>query len=73
MPKLPVVSGKEVIKALLKVGWTQARTKGDHVSLTKQGSIYTISVPLHDEISKGLLRKILKETEISVETFIELL
>lgn len=73
MPKLPVVSGKELIKALSKVGWAQARTKGDHVSLTKPGSIYTISVPLHDEISKGLLRKILKETEMSVETFIELL
>ncbi|MBC8512379.1 MAG: type II toxin-antitoxin system HicA family toxin [Dehalococcoidia bacterium] len=33
MPKLPVISGDECIKALERLGYYVARTKGDHVLL----------------------------------------
>ena len=55
MPKLPVLSGKELIKALSKIGFVHVRTKGSHAILNKQtekGRI-TIPVPLHKELAKG--------------------
>lgn len=35
MTKLPVLSGKETIKALSSVGFQPVRQKGDHVILVK--------------------------------------
>ena len=58
MPKLPVVSGKDVIKALSKIGFEHVRTKGSHAIMNKQtekGKI-TIPVPLHNELAKGTLK-----------------
>lgn len=43
MSKLPVLSGEELIKALLKAGFTIVRKKGSHVSL--QNGIYKTVVP----------------------------
>ena len=73
MPKLPVVSGAEVVKVLTKAGWQFARQRGDHVTLVKSGSIYIITVPMKREIKKGLLSDIIKEAGLSVDQFNELL
>ena len=61
MPKLPVLSGKEAIKALSKIGFEHVRTKGSHAILNKQtdkGKV-TIPVPLHKELAKGTLKSIM--------------
>ncbi len=53
--KLPVLSGKEVIKALSKVGFSSVRQRGDHVFMLKEtpeGKRTTV-VPLHKEVDKG--------------------
>jgi len=39
MPKLPILSGKEVIKKLEKHGYTIVRHKGSHVRLKHYSSI----------------------------------
>ncbi len=56
MPRPPAVSGGEAVRAFEKAGWTVARQRGSHVVLTKSGSIYTLSIPLHDVLGPGLLR-----------------
>ncbi len=71
MPKLPVVSSDEVIKALSKIGFTVSSQKGSHVKLRK-GSLSLI-VPMHSELGKGILGKIIKQSGLTVEEFIELL
>ncbi len=71
MPKLPVVSSDEVIKALSKIGFTVSSQKGSHVKLRK-GSLSLI-VPMHSELGKGILGKIIKQSGLNVEEFIELL
>ena len=53
MPKLPVLSGREMITLLMKAGFQQVRQKGSHVRLEK-GRFKTV-VPLHDDLSKGTL------------------
>jgi len=70
--KLPVVSGRDAVKALEKAGWQVKRWK-NHIVLTKPGSLVSLSVPDHEELAKGTLRRILKQAELTVEEFNELL
>ena len=75
MPKLPIVSGKEVIKALSKIGFEHVRTKGSHAILNKQtdkGKI-TVPVPLHKEVAKGTLKSIMNQAELKLEDFLKLI
>jgi len=75
VPKLPVLSGKEVIKALSKIGFEHVRTKGSHAILNKQtdkGKV-TIPVPLHKELAKGTLKSIMNRAELSLEELLGLL
>jgi len=71
MPKLPVLSGEELIRLLFKGGFQKVRQKGSHVSL-KKGEFKTV-VPLHDELARGTLLGILKQCGLSREELLELL
>ncbi|MCX8492392.1 MAG: type II toxin-antitoxin system HicA family toxin [Cyclobacteriaceae bacterium] len=75
MPKLPVLSGKEIIKALAKMGFEEIRQKGSHVILKKQKATGEAGcvVPLHKEVALGTLKGILKQASVSVEEFINVL
>ena len=75
MPKLPRVSGKEIIKALSKIAFQHIRTSGSHAILTKtdkeKGKI-TIPVPLHKELAKGTLKSIMKQAGLDLEELLGL-
>lgn len=72
MPKLPILSGKEIIKILNKFGFTEIRQKGSHVILKKYEESKEIGcvVPLHKEVAIGTLRGILKQANITPAEFI---
>ncbi|MBI5727647.1 MAG: type II toxin-antitoxin system HicA family toxin [Ignavibacteriales bacterium] len=74
MPKLPVISGKELVKFLETIGFIQTRQKGSHVRMhSSDGRVTTIPVHTNREIPKGLLRKIIREDlQLSLEDFIEI-
>lgn len=69
--KLPLLTAKELIKILNKFGFQVIRQKGSHIYLRHQDGRCTV-VPLHagKEIGRGLLKRILNETEISREEFL---
>jgi len=67
MPKLPRVSGAEAIKALERLGFTQARQKGSHVVL-RRGSVGCV-VPLHSELKVGTLASVLRQAQVTSEEF----
>lgn len=71
MSGLPIIQGKDVIKALQKIGYEKTRQKGSHIRLQCTGR-KSITVPDHT-IGRGLLRKILRDVSISPEDFIRLL
>jgi predicted RNA binding protein YcfA (HicA-like mRNA interferase family) len=54
-------------------GWNVARQKGSHVVLVKPGSMYSLSIPLHDELGPGLLRDQIRKAGLTVDEFIVLL
>ncbi len=74
MAKLPVISGKEAIRAFEKDGWKVVRrAKSRHIIMKKEGMITTLSVPEHRALDRGLLRSLIRDAYISLESFNELL
>ncbi len=73
--KLPVVSARELIKCLEKQGYVAVRQTGSHIRMWHKNdkTKKPITVPAHHTIGRGILRKILRDAEISVEEFNELL
>lgn len=71
MPKLPVLSGKDVIEILKKNGFKILRQKGSHVSLQKiaDDQSFNVVVPMHDELAKGTLMSIIRQTGLTKENF----
>jgi predicted RNA binding protein YcfA (HicA-like mRNA interferase family) len=72
MPDLPNLSGREIIRALERLGFVQARQRGSHVVMKKtipEGNVGCV-VPLHSEVATGTLRSILKQAKVSPAEFI---
>lgn len=77
MPKLPVVSSKDIVKVLRNSGFEYApkRGKGSHSAFVKRHKdrIRLVIVPDKKEIPKGTLLAILEQAGLTKEEFIELL
>ncbi len=71
MPRLPVVSGADTVRALQRLGFIVARQRGSHMVMRKgsQGCV----ILNHRELKTGTLAGLLKQGGISVEEFIEAL
>jgi predicted RNA binding protein YcfA (HicA-like mRNA interferase family) len=65
MPKLPILSGSEIIKLLERIGFEQVRQRGSHVVLRRfdRGCV----VPLHREVKTVTLAGILRQAGLSIE------
>ena len=75
MPKLPIVSGTEAVKAFQRLGFIVDRQRGSHVVLKKnmpEGQRGCV-IPMHREIALGTLRSALKMAGVSPEEFNEAL
>ena len=71
MPKLPVISAVEAIKALERLGFTVVRQRGSHMVL-RRGSSGCV-VPNHRELKVGTLSGVLKQAGVSSDEFIKAL
>jgi predicted RNA binding protein YcfA (HicA-like mRNA interferase family) len=69
MPRLPVLSGQDVVKILEKLGFEQVRQRGSHVVM-RRGSAGCV-IPLHKELKTGTLAGILRQAQLSHDAFIE--
>ena len=68
MPKLPVVSSAEAIRALERLGFSVVRQRGSHIVL-RMGASGCV-VPNHKELKVGTLAGILKQADVSPDEFI---
>jgi predicted RNA binding protein YcfA (HicA-like mRNA interferase family) len=72
--RLPVLSAKELIKALLKLGYEIDHQTGSHIILRNSNYPFRrLTVPNHKEIAKGTLRAIIRQAGLSLEEFISLI
>ena len=72
--KLKPLPVDKVIKVLSKIGFQIIRQKGRHIFLRHPDGRTTV-VPSHkgERIGRGLLMKIIKDTKISKEKFMEII
>jgi predicted RNA binding protein YcfA (HicA-like mRNA interferase family) len=69
MSKLTIISPKNMVKVLETLGFSEIRQKGSHKTF-KHNDGRTTVIPFHGEdLGRGLLRKILKDVEITVEEY----
>jgi predicted RNA binding protein YcfA (HicA-like mRNA interferase family) len=73
MPRLPVISGADAVRAFQRAGWRIDRQRGSHVVLLKAGHIASLSVPQHKELAPGTLRSLLRGANLTVEELLRLL
>jgi len=69
--KLPVVSGRDAVKVFEKLGYVMVRQTGSHIRMKYESSNVKkpLTIPNHKVIGKGLLRKLLRDAEITIEEF----
>lgn len=72
MPQFPALSGEKLVRALGKIGYRVVRERGSHMRLACSGR-KSVTVPDYSTISKGLVRKILRDAKLSVEELVKLL
>ncbi len=73
--RLPIVSGRDTVKALTRAGFRVVRQRGSHIRLEKVqgGKTIKLTVPMHETLKKGTLRQIITDAEMRVEDFLALL
>jgi predicted RNA binding protein YcfA (HicA-like mRNA interferase family) len=59
MPKLKVLSGRSIEKMLRRFGFETTDIRGSHLHM-KCGSV-AVTIPLHKEVSKGLLKDMVND------------
>lgn len=74
MPKLPSIAADKIIKALKKIGFEEVRQKGSHLRL-KHPDNRVVTIPVHTGkiLGKGLLKKILRDVDLSIDELLDLL
>jgi predicted RNA binding protein YcfA (HicA-like mRNA interferase family) len=73
MPRLPAVNWQDAVRAFEGAGWQHDRTRGSHYILTRSGQPGLLSVPMHDPIKRGTLRRLIREAGMTVDQFVNLL
>ena len=71
--KLPTdISGQELVRVLLQVGFATTRQRGSHIILRRGNPYARVVVPDHKRIRPGTLRQILNEAGLTVEQLLAL-
>lgn len=74
MARLPTIGGEEVGRALQRAGFEVMRQKGSHIRMRHaDGRVVTVPIHKGQVLGRGLLRKILRDAELSREEFLDLL
>ena len=73
MSSLNNLKPEKVIKAFERAGWKKRGQKGSHIHLTKEGSHYILSIPVHKgkPVKQGLLKNQIAKAELTVEEFLK--
>ncbi len=68
-PKLPVISGDDLVKVFEKFGYAVVRQKGSHVRLRHSTDPHRrpLTVPRHKTLKRGLLHRLLRDARVTEE------
>ena len=67
--KLPLLSGRQVLTALQRLGFSEIHRKGSHLKMEHPDG-RRIVFPFHDEVDRYTLKGTLRDATIPVEDFL---
>ena len=73
MSRLPQISGRECVAALLKAGFIVKRQRGSHIVLRRERPFAQVVVPDHRQLDRGTLRGVLRHAGLSADDLLGLL
>ncbi|MEI6090100.1 MAG: type II toxin-antitoxin system HicA family toxin [bacterium] len=73
MSYLPVISGKECVSALEKVGFYVKRQSGSHIIMRREDPFSQVTIPNHKTLDRGTLFNIIRCADLTVNEFKELI
>lgn len=68
--KLPLLSGRQVLGALQRMGFVEIHRKGSHVKMEHPDG-RRIVFPFHDEVDRFTLKGALRDGSVDVEEFLK--
>ena len=71
MGKLRVLSGRQVCGILAEQGFNEVRRRGSHIAMQRrtEDSTITVPVPDHDELKRGTLLSIIRQSGLPRQLF----
>ena len=74
MSKLPIISARDLIKVLHRIGYDVDHQTGSHIILRNTKYPYRrLTIPNHKEITRGTLHSIIKQAGLDVKQFLKML
>ena len=73
MSKFPLLPARKVINAMFRLGYFIDHQKGSHVVLKRNDGQRTVVIPDHNELDRGTLKAILKQSGIEIEELLSVL
>jgi predicted RNA binding protein YcfA (HicA-like mRNA interferase family) len=67
--RLPLLSGRQVIKALERLGFVESHRTGSHVKMIHPDG-RRIIIPYHDEVNPYTLRGALTDAGVNIDDFL---
>jgi predicted RNA binding protein YcfA (HicA-like mRNA interferase family) len=67
--KLPLLSGRQVLSALQRLGFVELHRRGSHVKMEHPDG-RRIVFPLHDEVDRRTLKGALQDASVEIEEFL---
>jgi predicted RNA binding protein YcfA (HicA-like mRNA interferase family) len=67
--KLPLLSGRQVLAALQRLGFVEIHRRGSHVKM-EHADGRRIVFPFHDEVDRYTLKGALRDATVSEEEFV---
>lgn len=73
--KLPIISGRQAARAFERIGYRVVRRRVSHIRLRddQNPKHLPLTIPDHRELKPGLLRQLLRDADVTIEQFLELL
>ena len=67
--KLPLLSGKQVLAALARLGFVEIHRKGSHLKM-KHPDGRIVVFPFHDEVDRYTLRGAPRDADVDLSAFV---
>ncbi len=67
--KLPLLSGRQVLAALQRLGFVELHRRGSHVKMEHQDG-RRIVFPFHDELDRRTLKGALQDATVDIDEFL---